>query len=49
VRLTEAAVGGRLGVAQSMKGRITDLGGRTTIHSARDEGTEVEFWVPTSG
>jgi signal transduction histidine kinase len=33
-RLTEAAVGNRLGVAQSMKGRITDLGGTTTIHSA---------------
>ncbi|NMO53924.1 hypothetical protein HH310_22425 [Actinoplanes sp. TBRC 11911] len=47
-RLAEAAVGGRLGVAQSMKGRIADLGGITTIHSAPGEGTEVEFWVPAA-
>ncbi|GAA2510357.1 hypothetical protein Ahu01nite_072460 [Winogradskya humida] len=45
-RLTEAAENGRLGVAQSMRGRITDLGGDTTIHSRPGEGTEVEFWVP---
>ncbi|MEU4160115.1 ATP-binding protein [Actinoplanes sp. NPDC026670] len=45
-RLAEAARTGRLGVAQSMRGRITDLGGVTTIHSAPGEGTEVEFWVP---
>ncbi|MFC5923338.1 sensor histidine kinase [Micromonospora vulcania] len=45
-RLTEAARAGRLGVAQSMRGRIADLGGTTTIHSQPEEGTEVEFWVP---
>ncbi|MDI6100828.1 ATP-binding protein [Actinoplanes sp. NEAU-A12] len=45
-RLGEAARAGRLGVAQSMRGRISDLGGRTTIHSRPGEGAEVEFWVP---
>ncbi len=45
-RLAEAAAGGRLGVAQSMRGRIGDLGGTTIIHSRPGEGTEVEFWVP---
>jgi signal transduction histidine kinase len=45
-RLDEAARAGRLGVAQSMRGRITDLGGTTTIHSRPGRGTEVEFWVP---
>jgi signal transduction histidine kinase len=45
-RLAEAAEAGRLGVAQSMRGRISDLGGSTAIHSAPGEGTEVEFWVP---
>ena len=45
-RLAEAAGRGRLGVAQSMRGRVTDLGGTTTIHSRPGEGTEVEFWVP---
>jgi signal transduction histidine kinase len=47
-RLAEAAARGRLGVAQSMRGRITDLGGTTTIDSRPGEGTEVEFWVPRS-
>ncbi|SIM78774.1 sensor histidine kinase [Micromonospora cremea] len=45
-RLADAARAGRLGVAQSMRGRISDLGGTTTIHSDLQEGTEVEFWVP---
>ncbi|MEU4626629.1 ATP-binding protein [Actinoplanes sp. NPDC023801] len=45
-RLAEAENAGRLGVAQSMRGRINDLGGTTTIHSAPGQGTEVEFWVP---
>jgi signal transduction histidine kinase len=45
-RLAEAESAGRLGVAQSMRGRITDLGGTTTIHSTPGQGTEVEFWVP---
>ncbi|WP_406076731.1 sensor histidine kinase [Micromonospora sp. NBC_00858] len=45
-RLADAARAGRLGVAQSMRGRIADLGGTTSIHSHPPEGTEVEFWVP---
>jgi len=48
-RLAEAEAGGRLGVAQSMRGRIADLGGTTAIHSRPGEGTEVEFWVPRRG
>lgn len=45
-RLAEAAAAGRLGIAQSMRGRIADLGGGTTIESRPGEGTEVEFFVP---
>lgn len=45
-RLAEAAEAGRLGIAQSMRGRIADRGGSTTIESRPGEGTEVEFWVP---
>jgi signal transduction histidine kinase len=45
-RLAEAESAGRLGVAQSMRGRIADLGGTTTVHSTPGQGTEVEFWVP---
>jgi signal transduction histidine kinase len=45
-RPAEAAGAGRLGIAQSMRGRIADCGGTTTIDSRAGEGTEVEFWVP---
>lgn len=45
-RLAEAASDGRLGVAQSIIGRLADLGGRATIASAPGEGTEVELRVP---
>ncbi|WP_239174432.1 sensor histidine kinase [Actinoplanes cyaneus] len=45
-RLAEAERDGRLGVAQSMRGRITDLNGTTTIDSRPGDGTEVEFWLP---
>ncbi|GGK01048.1 histidine kinase [Pilimelia anulata] len=45
-RLDEAAADGRLGVAQSILGRLADLGGTATIHSEPDEGTEVELRVP---
>lgn len=45
-RLDEAAEQGRLGVAQSIRGRIADLGGSVQIVSAPDEGTEVEMTVP---
>ena len=45
-RPADAAEAGRLGIAQSMRGRISDHGGTTTIHSTPGEGTEVEFWIP---
>jgi signal transduction histidine kinase len=45
-RLAEAAAAGRLGVAQSIRGRIADLGGTVTISSRPGEGTEVECRIP---
>lgn len=45
-RLAAAAAEGRLGVAQSMRGRVADLGGTTTIASHPGAGTEVEFRIP---
>ena len=44
-RLDEAAEGGRLGVAQSIRGRIADLGGTANL-STGSFGTEWEFSVP---
>ncbi|MFC0005875.1 MacS family sensor histidine kinase [Micromonospora siamensis] len=48
-RLAEAAAQGRLGVAQSVRGRIGDLGGRVRIDSAPGAGTEIELTVPRPG
>lgn len=45
-RLEEAERSGRLGVAQSIRGRIRELGGTATITSTVGEGTEVELRVP---
>ncbi|HEY7224730.1 MAG TPA: DUF5931 domain-containing protein [Micromonosporaceae bacterium] len=45
-RLAEAATAGRLGVAQSIRGRIRDVAGNVTITSAPGAGTEVEMRVP---
>jgi len=45
-RLAQAAVQGRLGVAQSIRGRVADLGGTVSIVSAPGQGTEVEMTVP---
>ena len=45
-RLEESAAEGRLGVAQSIRGRVADLGGTVTITSAPGQGTEVEIRVP---
>jgi signal transduction histidine kinase len=45
-RLAEAAAAGRLGVAQSIRGRLADLGGTATLTSRPGEGTEVECRVP---
>jgi signal transduction histidine kinase len=42
-RLDQAAAQGRLGVAQSIRGRLADLGGTATITSAPGQGTEVEL------
>lgn len=45
-RLAEAKEQGRLGVAQSIRGRVQDLNGTVTITSAPGQGTEVELVVP---
>lgn len=45
-RLAEAAEQGRLGVAQSIRGRIAALGGTVRITTAPGEGTEIELRVP---
>jgi signal transduction histidine kinase len=45
-RLAEAESQGRLGVAQSIRGRLADLHGRVEITSVPDQGTEVEMSVP---
>ncbi|MEH1168539.1 DUF5931 domain-containing protein [Micromonospora sp. CPCC 205539] len=45
-RLAEAAAQGRLGVTQSIRGRVTDLGGTVRIVSAPEAGTEIELTVP---
>jgi hypothetical protein len=44
-RLEQAARDGRLGVAQSIRGRVADLGGRVDVVSD-GQGTEVELHVP---
>ncbi|MFE0461906.1 MacS family sensor histidine kinase [Kitasatospora sp. NPDC058965] len=45
-RLAEARAAGRLGVAQSIEGRLRDLGGTAVLTSAPGEGVEVELRVP---
>ncbi|MEV0428315.1 DUF5931 domain-containing protein [Micromonospora sp. NPDC050495] len=45
-RLVEAVAQGRLGVAQSIQGRVADLGGQVRIVSAPGAGTEIELSVP---
>jgi signal transduction histidine kinase len=45
-RLEASAAEGRLGVRQSIVGRLHDLGGTATVHSARGQGTEWELAVP---
>ena len=44
-RLEQAGADGHLGVSQSIRGRITDLGGRVTVRTAPGEGTEWEMTV----
>jgi signal transduction histidine kinase len=45
-RLEASAQEGRLGVQQSIVGRLQDLGGTATVHSAPGQGTEWELEVP---
>jgi signal transduction histidine kinase len=45
-RLDEAAKDGRLGVAQSIRGRVHDLGGEVSIVSRPGQGTEIELRIP---
>ncbi|MFE9672845.1 MacS family sensor histidine kinase [Streptomyces sp. NPDC006259] len=45
-RLAQAAGEGRLGVAQSIRGRLRDLGGGAELVSTPGQGTEVELTVP---
>ncbi|MFF3667772.1 MacS family sensor histidine kinase [Microtetraspora malaysiensis] len=47
-RLAEAETAGRLGVAQSIRGRIAALGGAVDVCSVPGQGTEVELTVPTA-
>jgi signal transduction histidine kinase len=44
-RLERARADGHLGVSQSIRGRITDLGGTVTVHTAPGEGTEWELKI----
>ncbi len=48
-RLEQAAAEGRLGVVQSIRGRVRDLGGTVSIASVPGQGTEVEIRVPRLG
>jgi signal transduction histidine kinase len=45
-RLAEAAQAGRLGVAQSIVGRLCEVGGQASVASVPGRGTEVELHVP---
>ncbi|MGW1911057.1 MacS family sensor histidine kinase [Streptomyces sp. NPDC002076] len=45
-RLAQAEGEGRLGVAQSIRGRLRDLGGSAELASVPGQGTEVELKVP---
>ncbi|NEB79053.1 sensor histidine kinase, partial [Streptomyces sp. SID14478] len=45
-RLAQAEGEGRLGVAQSIRGRLRDIGGTAELISVPGQGTEVELNVP---
>lgn len=45
-RASAAADEGRLGIAQSIRGRVADLGGTVTIVSGPGQGVEIEMTVP---
>jgi signal transduction histidine kinase len=44
-RFEQAGSDGHLGVSQSIRGRITDLGGTVSVRTAPGEGTEWEMKV----
>jgi signal transduction histidine kinase len=48
-RLAQAAVGGRMGVANSIVGRMSDLGGTATLDSRPGAGTCLELTVSKKG
>lgn len=48
-RLDEAAASGRLGVSESIRGRMRDLGGTAEVFSSPGTGTEWELTVPRPG
>jgi signal transduction histidine kinase len=48
-RLADAEREGRLGVAQSIRGRLSDLGGSAEVTSVPGQGTEVELRIPREG
>jgi signal transduction histidine kinase len=45
-RAAEAEAEGRMGLARSIRGRVTDLGGSVQVGTAPGQGTEVELRVP---
>jgi signal transduction histidine kinase len=45
-RIEAAAAEGRLGIAKSIRGRVSDLGGTITLETAPNSGTEWEVRVP---
>jgi signal transduction histidine kinase len=45
-RLAAAEAEGHLGVARSMRGRVSDLGGTISLETAPEQGTEWEIRVP---
>lgn len=45
-QLEDAVAAGRLGVKESIIGRVVDLHGTSTVHSAPGEGTEWELRIP---
>lgn len=48
-RLENAREQGRLGVAESIVGRIAALGGHAELITGPGEGVEWELWIPTAG
>ncbi|HVK25621.1 MAG TPA: DUF5931 domain-containing protein [Actinokineospora sp.] len=46
-RITAAEDEGRMGIARSIRGRVSDLGGIITLETAPDSGTEWEIRVPS--